>query len=62
MGAFFTTILVVYTTLLGWAVATLFFQLAEGHSLLFTGISLAVLTGIYSGLFLLSRMKLYKPF
>ncbi len=57
MGGFFTTVLAVYATLLGWAVATLFYQIAEGHNIVYLIVSIAILLGIYGGLYLLGERE-----
>lgn len=50
MGAFYAAVMAVYSTMLAWAVATLFYQIVEGHSLFYTLLSFIVLAAIYGGL------------
>ena len=46
-GRAFGTLLVTYLTLLAWIVATLFFQIFEGGSVLWIAISIVLAAGIY---------------
>lgn len=57
MGGFYAGVMAVYSTLLAWAVATLFFQLAEGHSLLYIILSLIILAAIYGGLYVIGKRE-----
>ncbi len=57
MGGAYTTVLATYATLLGWSVATLFYQLAEGHDLFYIVISAATLGGLYGWLYLLGKKE-----
>jgi hypothetical protein len=34
MGGFYAGVMAIYSTMLAWAVATLFYQIAEGHNIL----------------------------
>jgi len=47
----------VYSTFLAWAVATLFYQIAEGHNIMFIILSLLILAGIYGGLYILGKRE-----
>ena len=51
MGGYYAAIMAVYSTLLAWSVATLFYQVVEGHNLFYTLLSLAILAAIYGGLY-----------
>ena len=62
MGGFYTSVMVVYCTMLAWSVATLFYQITEGHNILYIGLSFVVLALIYGGLHLIGRNEpTYKP-
>ena len=55
MGALYTLILVCYTTLLAWAVSTLFYQLAEGHNPGLMAVSVIILFIMYLALRILGN-------
>jgi ferrous iron transport protein B len=57
MGGFYAGVMAVYSTFLAWAVATLFYQVAEGHNILFIILSLLILAGIYGGLHMLGKRE-----
>ncbi len=57
MGGFYAGVMAVYSTLLAWAVATLFYQVAEGHNFFYTLLSFIILLLIYSGLHLIGRLE-----
>jgi len=57
MGGFYAGVMAAYSTLLAWAVATLFYQIAEGHNLWFIALSLLILAGVYGGLHLLGKRE-----
>lgn len=46
-GKAYGTLLVTYFTLLAWIVSTLFFQIFEGHSILWISVSIILAVGIY---------------
>ncbi len=50
MGSFYSAVMAVYCTGLGWSVATLFYQITEGRNILYIAIALAILVGIYGTL------------
>ncbi|WP_321403227.1 ferrous iron transport protein B [Maridesulfovibrio sp.] len=50
MGGFYSAVMAMYCTALGWSVATLFYQIAEGKNLFYMGIAVAILGGIYATL------------
>ncbi|CCO25043.1 ferrous iron transport protein B [Maridesulfovibrio hydrothermalis] len=50
MGGFYSGVMAVYCTGLGWSVATLFYQITEGRNLFYIALSLAILAGIYATL------------
>ena len=50
MGAFYSGVMAMYCTALGWSVATLFYQITEGRNVLYIGIALAILAAIYGTL------------
>lgn len=55
MGGFYTFILVSYTTLLAWSISTLFYQIVEGHHLVFALMAVAILGLMYLALVLLGK-------
>jgi ferrous iron transport protein B len=57
MGGFYAGVMAVYSTFLAWAVATLFYQVAEGHNIFFITLSLLMLAGIYGGLFIVGKRE-----
>lgn len=62
MGGFYAGVMAVYATLLAWSVATLFYQVAEGHNFLYIVLSLLILLAIYGGLYYLGlREKKTEP-
>jgi len=50
MGSLYTTVQMVYLTVLAWSVSTLFYQIAEGHNALFILLPAAILGLIYLGM------------
>ncbi|WP_320008578.1 ferrous iron transport protein B [Maridesulfovibrio sp.] len=50
MGGFYSAVMATYCTALGWAVATLFYQIAEGKNIIYMGIAVAILAAIYGSL------------
>ncbi|NDV26432.1 ferrous iron transport protein B [Desulfovibrio sp. JC010] len=50
MGGFYSAVMAMYCTALGWSVATLFYQIAEGRNVVYMGVALAILGGIYATL------------
>jgi len=57
MGGYYAGVMAVYSTLLAWSVATLFYQIVEGHSLFYTLLSFTVLGMIYGGLHYISKKE-----
>ena len=57
MGGFYAGVMAVYSTLLAWSVATLFYQVAEGHNLFYIILSFDVLASIYGGLHILGMKE-----
>ena len=57
MGGFYAGVMAVYSTMLAWAVATLFYQTAEGHNLFYIVLALTVLVAIYGGLHLIGKRE-----
>jgi ferrous iron transport protein B len=55
MGGFYTFILVSYTTLLAWSISTLFYQIVEGHQLVFALMAVGILVLMYLALVLLGK-------
>ena len=47
MGGFYASVMTLYSTVMAWAVATLFYQVTEGHNFIFIGLALAILASIY---------------
>ncbi len=50
MGGFYSAVMAMYCTALGWSVATLFYQIAEGKNPIYLVLSVAILGGIYATL------------
>ncbi|WP_421901505.1 ferrous iron transport protein B [Maridesulfovibrio sp.] len=50
MGGFYSGVMAMYCTALGWSVATLFYQIAEGRNPVYAGIAIVILAGIYATL------------
>ncbi|WP_419779346.1 ferrous iron transport protein B [Maridesulfovibrio sp.] len=50
MGGFYSAVMATYCTALGWSVATLFYQIAEGKNVIYMGIAVAILAAIYASL------------
>ena len=57
MGGYYAGVMAVYSTLLAWSVATLFYQIAEGHNFLYIILSLAILLVVYGGLYLIGKKE-----
>jgi ferrous iron transport protein B len=57
MGGFYAGVMAVYSTMLAWAVATLFYQIAEGHNIFYVILSFLILAAIYGGLHLLGKRE-----
>ena len=57
MGGFYAGVMATYATLLAWAVATLFYQIAEGHNIKYILLSFIILGSIYGGLHLIGKRE-----
>ncbi len=57
MGGFYTGVMAIYSTLLAWSVATLFYQVAEGHNLFYLLLSFVILALIYGGLHFIGQRE-----
>ena len=57
MGGYYAGVMAVYSTLLAWSVATLFYQVAEGHSALYIALSLLLLLSVYGTLYLIGKTE-----
>jgi ferrous iron transport protein B len=55
MGGFYAAVMVCYCTFLAWAIATLFYQVAEGKNIVYIVASVVALFLIYGGLRLIGR-------
>ena len=55
MGGFFAAVMAVYSTLLAWSIATLFYQITEGHNIFSMGLALIVLGVNYGDLYLIGK-------
>lgn len=53
MGGFYAGVMAIYATLLAWSVATLFYQIAEGHDFFYIILSMLILLIVYGGLYFL---------
>ncbi|WP_163340749.1 ferrous iron transport protein B [Desulfopila sp. IMCC35008] len=57
MGGYYAGVMAVYSTVLAWAVATLFYQVTEGHNFLYIILSIAILFILYGWLYLLGKRE-----
>ena len=57
MGGWYAGVMAIYSTLLAWSVATLFYQITEGHNLMYILLSFLILAAIYGGLQVLGRRE-----
>lgn len=57
MGGFYAGTMAVYSTMLAWAVATLFYQVAEGHNMFYISLSFIILAAIYGGLHIIGNKE-----
>jgi ferrous iron transport protein B len=57
MGGFYAGVMAIYSTMLAWAVATLFYQIAEGHNIFYVIVSFLILAAIYGALHLLGKRE-----
>ena len=57
MGAFYAGVMAVYSTALAWSVATLFYQVAEGHNVFYITLSFVVLFAIYGTLYIIGKKE-----
>ncbi|MDT8391145.1 MAG: ferrous iron transport protein B [Lentisphaeria bacterium] len=55
MGGFFAAVMAVYSTLLAWSIATLFYQITEGRNGIYMVLALLVLGVNYGGLYLIGK-------
>ena len=49
LGAFYGTVMMIYLTVLGWSVATLYYQVTLGHRALWIGVPIALLVAMVAG-------------
>lgn len=57
MGAFYAGVMAIYSTALAWSVATLFYQIAEGHNVVYIMMSFVVLFAIYGTLYVIGKKE-----
>ncbi|CAG34872.1 ferrous iron transport protein B [Desulfotalea psychrophila] len=57
MGGFYTMIMATYCTMLAWSVATLFYQIAEGHNILYILLACLILASVYGLLHLIGKKE-----
>lgn len=57
MGGFYAGVMAAYSTLLAWSVATLFYQVAEGHNIAFILLAFLIIMAIYGSLYLLGKRE-----
>lgn len=57
MGGFYAGVMAVYSTMLAWAVATLFYQIAEGHNVFYIILAFLILAAIYGGLHIIGKRE-----
>lgn len=58
MGGFYTAVMATYCTMLAWSVATLFYQVTEGHNIFYIFLSFMVLALIYGGLHFIGKNEI----
>ncbi len=57
MGGFYAGVMAAYSTMLAWAVATLFYQITEGHNLFYITLAFLMLAVIYGGLHFIGKRE-----
>lgn len=57
MGGYYAGVMAVYSTVLAWSVATLFYQVAEGHSIFYILLSIVILGIVYGALYLIGQKE-----
>lgn len=57
MGGFYAGVMAAYSTLLAWSVATFFYQVVEGHNIIYIALALLILVGIYGGLHIIGKRE-----
>ncbi len=57
LGRFYTAVLMIYLTVLGWCVATLYYQVMVGHQLLWLGVPLALLAAMSASFYYMGRSR-----
>ncbi|MFV0438318.1 MAG: ferrous iron transport protein B [Desulfopila sp.] len=57
MGGYYAGVMAVYSTVLAWSVATLFYQVAEGHNVFYMLLSVVILGVVYGGLYLIGKKE-----
>lgn len=57
MGNFFGTLLPVYLTVMAWIISTLYYQIAEGHSLFWIAVPLSLLALLFMTLKIIGMVK-----
>ena len=60
LGRFYGVVLMVYLTILGWSVATLYYQITLGHSALWVGVPIALLVSMFGGFSIMGRKRKLK--
>ena len=61
IGIAMGSILVIYLTILGWIVATLFYQITMGHQIIWIGIPVLLLGILILGFYILGKTKFFQP-
>lgn len=62
MGGLYTGIMATYCTILAWSVATLFYQITEGHNLFYIVLSITILAAVYGVLYMIGQKERTKDF
>jgi len=57
MGGYYAGVMAVYSTILAWSVATLFYQVTEGHNIIYSGLALLFLGLVYGALYLIGKKE-----
>lgn len=60
LGRFYGTVMMVYLTVLGWSVATLYYQITLGHSALWISVPIVLLVSMFGGFGIMGRNRKLK--
>ncbi len=57
LGRYYGVVMMVYLTVLGWSIATLYFQITLGHSILWIAVPILLLVAMISGFAVMGRRR-----